>query len=117
MNGTGPDKGKVVLNFDVNKTVLGGEAIAALNPVAAYLQLNPAARVSLKGYTDSTGTADENKRLTEARINSVRSALTGAGVDAGRIAAANFGEAYPVTDNATTAAREMNRRVEVELAK
>ena len=106
-----------MLNFDVNKTVLGGEAIAALNPVAAYLQLNPNARVSLKGYTDSTGTAEENKRLTEQRINSVKSALTGAGVDASRIAAANFGEAYPVTDNANPAAREVNRRVEVELAK
>ncbi len=117
VNTAGPDQGKVVLLFDANATALGGSGLAAINPVVSYLQLNPNARVSLKGYTDSTGTADVNKRLTEQRINSVKSALTGAGVDAGRIATANFGEAYPVTDNTNPAAREMNRRVEVELAK
>lgn len=117
VNTTGPDMGKAVLNFDANTTTPNTDATGVLRNVAAYLQANPAARVSLKGFTDNSGPADVNKRLTQQRIEAVRSALTTAGVDAGRIASTNFGEAYPVTDNSTAQAREMNRRVEIELAK
>lgn len=34
-----------------------------------------------------------------------------------RVAMANFGQACALTDNAGAQAREMNRRVEIELAK
>ena len=70
----------------------------------------------LAGYTDNSGSAEVNKQLTQQRVNNVKSALTGAGVDAGRIATASFGEAYPVTDNSNPQARELNRRVEITLA-
>ena len=117
VHATGPDANKAVLNFDANATTPNTDATGVLRNVVAYLQANPDARVSLKGFTDNSGPADTNKRLTQQRIDAVRAALTAAGVDAGRIAASNFGEAYPVTDNSTAQAREMNRRVEVELAR
>ena len=47
----------------------------------------------------------------------MKSTLTDAGIDAQRIETANFGETYPVTDNANPQARELNRRVEVTLAR
>ena len=92
-------------------------ALGTLNAVVAYLQAKPAAHVSLTGYTDNTGSAEVNKQLTQKRFDNVKSALTGAGTDASRIATANFGEAYPITDNASPQARELNRRVEISLAK
>ena len=117
VNTTGNDAGKAVLNFDVNTTTPNADAMGTLRAVIAYLQANPAARVSLTGYTDNTGSAEVNKQLTQKRMDTVKSALTGAGVDAGRIATANFGEAYPITDNSNPQARELNRRVEIALAK
>ena len=117
VNTTGNDVGKAVLNFDVNTTTPNTAALGTLRALIAYLQANPAARVSLTGYTDNTGSAEVNKQLTQKRVDNVKSALTGAGVDAGRIATANFGEAYPITDNSNPQARELNRRVEITLAK
>ena len=117
VNTTGNDAGKAVLNFDVNTTTPNAAAIGTLNTVVAYLQANPSARVSLTGYTDNSGSADVNKQLTQKRVDTVKSGLTGAGIDAARITTANFGEAYPVTDNSSPQAREMNRRVEIALAK
>ena len=116
-NANGPDAGKAVLNFDANATTPNAPATSTLNAIVAYLQANPAAKVSLKGFTDSTGTAELNQKLTQQRIGAVKSALTGAGIDAGRIEAANFGEAYPVADNSDARARELNRRVEVTLVR
>lgn len=117
VNTTGPDVGKAVLNFEANATTPNTDAATVLANIVAYLRANPAARVSLRGYTDNSGSAETNRALTEKRIEGVKGALATAGVDAARIAAANFGEAYAVTDNSTAQAREMNRRVEVELAK
>ena len=117
VNTTGNDSGKAVLNFDVNSTTPNTAATGMLSAVIAYLQANPAARVSLTGYTDNTGSTEVNQQLTQKRVDNVKSALTGAGVDAGRIATANFGEAYPITDNSNPQARELNRRVEITLAK
>ncbi len=117
VNTTGNDAGKAVLNFDVNTTTPNAAAISTLNAVVAYLQANPSAQVSLTGYTDNSGSADVNKQLTQKRVDTVKSSLTGAGIDATRITTANFGEAYPVTDNSSPQAREMNRRVEIALAK
>ena len=117
INASGPDVGKAVLNFDANATTPNAPAASLLKAVVAYLQANPAAKVSLKGFTDNTGTAELNRKLTQQRIDSVKSALTGAGIDAGRIEAANFGEAYPVANNSDAQARELNRRVEVTLVR
>ncbi len=116
-NAAGSVPGKAVLNFEANATTPNTDATGVINRVAAYLKANPSARVSLKGYTDSTGTADVNRRLTEQRVGNVKSALVGAGVPDTRIDTANFGEGYPVTDNSTAQAREANRRVEIELLK
>ncbi len=117
LNAMGPDMGKAVLNFDANATTPNTASMSTLNAVVAYLQATPVARISLTGYTDNSGSAEVNKRLTQQRVNTVKSALTGAGVDAGRITTANFGEAYPITDNSNPQARELNRRVEITLAK
>ena len=117
VNATGPDANKAVLNFDVHTTTPNPAAMGTLSAVVAYLQANPAAHVALTGYTDNSGSAEVNKQLTQKRVDNVKSALTGAGVDASRIATANFGEAYPITDNSNPQARELNRRVEVTLAK
>ena len=117
LTASGPDMGKAVLNFDANATKPNAASMGTLNAVVAYLQANPVTRISLTGYTDNSGSAETNKQLTQQRVNNVKSALTGAGVDAGRIATANFGEAYPVTDNSSPQARELNRRVEIMLAK
>lgn len=117
VNANGPDAGKAVLNFEANATTPNAPAASILSGVVAYLQANPAAKVSLKGFTDNAGTAELNRKLTQQRIDAVKGVLTGAGISADRIEAANFGEAYPVANNSDAQARELNRRVEVTLVR
>mgnify|MGYP002064154405 CR=1 FL=1 len=52
-----------------------------------------------------------NQALSEARAQSVRDALAGMGIDAGRLSAVGFGESQPVADNSTADGRAKNRRI------
>ena len=85
INTAGNDAGKAVLDVDVNVTTPNASALGTLNAGVAYLQANPSARVLLTGYTDNPGSADVNKQLTQKRVDTVKSGLTGAGINASRV--------------------------------
>jgi OOP family OmpA-OmpF porin len=72
-------------------------------------------KVSLSGHTDSIGTEAYNQKLSERRVNSVRSYVVKKGVDSGRISGQGFGETKPIADNKTKDGRAKNRRVEVKV--
>jgi outer membrane protein OmpA-like peptidoglycan-associated protein len=84
--------------------------------LAQFLQENPERKVVVEGYTDSTGSDSYNQQLSERRAESVRRALTRAGVDPQRIQAVGYGEEYPVASNDSPSSRAMNRRVEVTIS-
>lgn len=81
--------------------------------VLKLLQQNPTLRLSVQGHTDNAGTAPHNQQLSEARARAVVASLTGAGIVAGRLQAAGFGQTKPLADNATEAGKAKNRRVEL----
>lgn len=72
-------------------------------------------KVRIDGHTDAQGSVAMNQQLSQARAESVKSALASMGVDGGRIEAIGHGESQPVADNNTAAGRQQNRRVEVTL--
>jgi outer membrane protein OmpA-like peptidoglycan-associated protein len=72
--------------------------------------------VQVAGYTDSTGSASHNQRLSERRAQAVLSYLKSHGLRSQSYAAQGFGSANPVASNATTAGRAQNRRVEVRVS-
>jgi outer membrane protein OmpA-like peptidoglycan-associated protein len=102
--------------FDVDGTALKPGAVASIGEIATFLRNNPERRVVVRGYTDSTGAASYNQRLSEQRAATVRDALIREGVDPARITVRGYGEMLPVASNATTAGRQMNRRVEVAIS-
>ncbi len=69
--------------------------------------------MAIEGYTDLTGDADYNIKLSGLRAESVMNLLTEQGVAPGRITAAGYGAADPIADNSTKAGRTANRRVEM----
>lgn len=101
--------------FETGKADLKAGAGQRLQPLAQYLKANPDVKVRIDGHTDSQGSDAYNQQLSEARAQSVRTALAGMGVAPERITALGHGEAQPVADNKIAAGRQQNRRVEVTL--
>ena len=77
----------------------------------------PTAKFDLGGHTDSAGSAKNNQKLSENRVNAVRDWFIANGIKADRLTATGFGEVNPIDSNRTRAGRANNRRVEVKLAK
>jgi outer membrane protein OmpA-like peptidoglycan-associated protein len=103
--------GEVV--FDVNKADLKPGGIATVDKLAAFMKEYPNRRVMIEGFTDSTGTPEYNKGLSERRALAVRNALLDKGVESNRVDIRGYGIEFPVASNATAAGRQMNRRVEI----
>jgi len=76
---------KVSVYFDVGKNEIAPDFAAAVAPVKAWLEANPADRVQLSGFTDPTGNAAANAELAKKRAQAVAAALTAEGVAADRI--------------------------------
>jgi len=104
------------LLFDTASATLKPGANLQLSRLADFMRDNPKARVIIEGYTDSTGTAAFNDQLSQARAQSVASALEAQGISADRIQTVGRGQNYPVAGNGTSAGRQQNRRVDVILS-
>ena len=87
----------------------------ALDSYAEYLVSHPDLKVTVEGYTDSSGKREYNVWLSRKRAEAVKAYLVDAGVDAARITAAGRGPANPVASNATEDGRRLNRRTEIRL--
>jgi OOP family OmpA-OmpF porin len=86
-----------------------------LDGMLAIMNQFPSAEFEINGYTDSTGSASNNLKLSDKRANAVRDYLVKNGIDAARLTAQGFGEESPVDTNMNRAGREKNRRVEIKV--
>ena len=99
--------------FDVDRATLRPGSGEVLDTIASIMDAEPGLRLEVQGHTDSTGTAERNQVLSQARAGAVVSALRLYGVDAGRLVARGFGPDQPLGDNSTEEGRQQNRRVEL----
>ncbi|MGY0615395.1 OmpA family protein [Vibrio sp. FJH11] len=99
--------------FEFDSSKLTPTATERLDNFVNHLNEYPQANVEITGYTDSSGPAAYNQKLSERRAQAVADYLTGSGIDAGRLTVSGMGEENPVADNSTKEGRALNRRVEV----
>jgi OOP family OmpA-OmpF porin len=97
--------------FDTNQTVIKNPKV--LDEAVVVLKANPKLTGEVRGYTDSTASAEYNQKLSEGRAKAVRDYFIKQGIGSERIRAKGFGEASPVASNDTAAGRALNRRVEL----
>lgn len=102
--------------FESGSATLKPGAERALERLARLLQKQPGRGIAIEGFTDNTGPAQTNRRLSQARAAAVRQALVERGVDAARIQARGHGPDLPVASNQTAIGRQLNRRVEIVIA-
>jgi OmpA-OmpF porin, OOP family len=106
------------VQFETGKAELKPVSHALLDEVAAMLKDNPQVElISVEGHTDSTGSAELNRKLSQQRAEAVAKYLTKKGVSTKRMEPTGFGPDRPIADNDTDPGREANRRVEFNILK
>jgi OmpA-OmpF porin, OOP family len=103
------------VTFEFAKATLRPDSRALLDSAAETLRRYPGMQVEVAGHTDNVGSDAYNQELSERRAHAVRAHLIGAGIPAGDVTAAGYGEAEPVAPNDTDEGRELNRRVELRI--
>ncbi|MDQ7982342.1 OmpA family protein [Paraburkholderia sp. SARCC-3016] len=102
-------------NFATNSATLTPAAKANLDEFIAANRGVDIQLLTIAGYTDSTGSAGLNERLSAARARSVQAYLGSHGLRAAQYSVNGYGSASPVDTNATAAGRAKNRRVEIQV--
>lgn len=102
--------------FETDSANILPGALRDIDRLASFLKSHPDRAIRIEGSTDSRGTSEYNRLLSEKRANAVKSVLVDAGVSAQRITTAGLGEEFPVASNDTAAGQQKNRRVEIIVA-
>jgi outer membrane protein OmpA-like peptidoglycan-associated protein len=101
------------LLFDSGGSTLKPGAQRALDNLAQFMQKYPDREIAIEGFTDSTGSKEQNQTLSEKRAWAVKAALVARGIPSNRIDARGYGPSFPVAGNDTATGRQLNRRVEI----
>lgn len=83
-----------------------------LGSVVDIVRRCPQLKVVISGYTDSDGSPETNRVLSEARARSVMEYLVGKGIGQQQLTVVGYGEEHPVAPNDTAYNKSLNRRIE-----
>lgn len=103
--------------FDHGKATLKPESNKSIQAAAALMKNNPSMVVELRGHTDSTGSSELNRKLSQSRAEAVKNALVKQGIKEWRIVPKGYGDTRPIAGNKTEAGRAKNRRTEFVIIK
>lgn len=101
--------------FDYNSAALRSASRSSLREMANVFEQYPNTTIAVEGFTDSTGSASYNERLSERRASSVANYLESLGVRGSRLDTIGYGETHPRASNSTASGRQLNRRVEIHI--
>lgn len=101
------------VHFDSAKTEIKPESLPMITEIVTMMLDKPDLRLLVEGHTDSVGTPESNKSLSEGRARAVRDALIAGGIAEERLAFIGHGQDRPLADNAAESGRAKNRRVEL----
>ena len=105
------------LLFDTGKATLKPNAKEEVTNIAEILKAFPNVTIKIGGYTDNTGSAAVNKKLSQDRADTVMNELVQLGIGKSRLEAEGYGPEHPVASNDTAEGRAENRRIAVRVTK
>ncbi len=108
--------GQTVVHFAIAKDTLTKDEKAKLDEVATQIGGQPRYFITVEGFTDQTGDAAFNDRLSRARAEQVISYLVGShDVPVYRIHMVGLGDQKLIDEGKGKKAREASRRVEITI--
>ncbi|TQS71419.1 OmpA family protein [Rhodobacteraceae bacterium] len=106
---------KQKISFEPGSSTIAADGAQPLNALAQAMKNCEDYRMEMGGHTDSQGSNDMNRRLSQQRADAVLRGLAERGVAVENLSARGYGESQPIADNGTAAGREANRRIEYVL--
>lgn len=102
---------ELLVTFDSNSYKIYDTQKEKLDEYVDFLFTNYDQSINLEGHTDSTGTDNDNMKLSIKRAETIKAYFINEGITDARINTIACGESRPKVSNATKENRQMNRRV------
>jgi outer membrane protein OmpA-like peptidoglycan-associated protein len=102
-----------VIEFDSGRSAIKASSFALLDDIADTALKCPGLRLIVAGHTDNSGSARQNKSLSEQRARAVVAYLRNKGVANGRMSARGYGAERPRGPNDTEDGKARNRRIQI----
>lgn len=102
------------VQFSPNSTTINKKSASLLDRVDKVLGTVGASAISVEGHTDSTGTPETNREVSEKRAEAVQNYMINKGsISSNQIKAVGMGDESPISDNKTSRGRAENRRIDL----
>jgi len=103
------------IEFNVNKSTLTTKGQDTVNKLAGILKEYPSVKIEIAGHTDADGSAAYNQKLSQSRVDRVKTKLMAQAINSNRLTAKGYGETKPLVPNTSRANKAKNRRVEINI--
>jgi len=104
--------------FSTGKAELTPNSEAQVANLITLLKAYPTATIKVGGYTDNTGDAAVNQRVSTERAKTIADKIIAGGVEASRIESEGYGAQHFVcAANDTDECKAQNRRVDIRITK
>lgn len=104
--------------FASGKSDLTGTSDEQIRNIVEILKAFPTATIKVGGYTDNTGSADVNSKISSERAKAVADKIIAGGIEAIRLENEGYGAQHFVCPaNDTQECQAQNRRVDIRITK
>ncbi|HVG82604.1 MAG TPA: OmpA family protein [Methylomirabilota bacterium] len=107
--------GEFVVLFDLGQASLDAEDLTVVSSAAAEFRRTGSTRVVVRGHTDTSGSAELNRALSERRARAVADELVRQGVPTDAITTDAAGETALAVQTGDDVVEANNRRVEIDI--
>ncbi len=110
------------LYYDYDKFAIRSDASIELDRVVEYMLDHPSLEIELRSHTDSRGTDEYNRVLSQRRAESAVEYIVSRGIQPSRLKAAGYGETQLVNNcrngaDCSDSEHQENRRTEIKVTK
>ena len=107
------------LNFETGSATITPESQKQVNNIAAIIKAFPKVKFKVGGYTDKTGDAAANKKLSQDRATATSNAIKAAGANAAQLLPPEgYGSQFAMAAaDASDDERKMDRRISISVRK
>lgn len=105
------------LIFQLGRSRISSESYSELDLVVNMMKESQQMVIQLEGHTDYTGDPSQNMKLSQQRVDAVKSYISSKGISKKRMLTKAFGGTQPLSKDDTPEAHRVNRRVELRILK